>query len=51
MMFSASRSTTGWVNGNQYDRVFPELGHDLKIQLELYGCSNYNIEQSKYIRM
>ena len=49
-MISAAPSTTGYVNGNgPYDRIFPELGHDLKIQLELYGCSNYNIEQSKYI--
>lgn len=27
--------------------LLPYIGHDLNIQLELYGCSNYDIERSK----
>ena len=47
LIFSASPNGYNWIDGANRDYLYPELGHDLKIQLELYGCSNYNIEQSK----
>ena len=48
-VFSATPNAEEYANdGVLYSKIFGDLGHDLKIQLELYGCSNYNIEQSKF---